>query len=286
MPLSVPTCDDAHHFSPFTAAKLGQGHQTVIHSVAKAIDILNAFTPSEPRLALGEVAHRLGLPKSTAHNLLATLVAGGMVERTDDDRYALGPHLIALTLGVRVNVELRDRAAPLLRELADACRDSVFLTIRDGDSSLYIYAVESATRLQARTAIGDRSPMHCTSAGKAILSHLPRAEVDAIVERTGMTRFTEDTITTLEELHEQLAIAKRRGFAIDNGEHETGIYCVGAPVFDAGGTVIGACSFSGPDPEILKSRLEEISRRVRYVAQESSRRIGYVPARTALVPPF
>ncbi len=257
----------------------------MIHSVAKAIDILHAFTPSEPRLALGEIAHRLGLPKSTAHNLLGTLVAGGMVERTDDDRYALGPQLIALTLGVRVNVELRDRAAPLLRELADACRDSVFLTVRDGDSCLYIYAVESATRLQARTAIGDRSPLHCTAVGKAMLSCMPLAEVDAIVGRAGMTAFTENTITTLDQLHEQLAITRRRGFSTDNGEHEPGIYCVGAPIFDAGGTVIGGCSLSGTDPQIIQNRIDEISRRVRYAAQECSRRIGYIPARTALVLP-
>ena len=122
----------------------------MIKSVAKAIDIMRAFSPSEPRLTLAEIARRRGLPKSTVHNLLATLLAYGFIEKAGDDYYALGTAIIALTQAVRVNVELRDRAAPLLRELADACRESVYLTVLDRDHCLYIYAIESPKRLLAR----------------------------------------------------------------------------------------------------------------------------------------
>lgn len=136
----------------------------MIKSVAKAVEILMLFSPEEPRLSLAEIARRSGLPKATVHSLLATLVHYGLVERTDDGRYALGTALIPLTQAVRVNVELRDRAAPLLRELADATRESVYLTVRDGDFALYIYAVESPRRLLARTAYGCRRsgspPLH------------------------------------------------------------------------------------------------------------------------------
>ena len=81
----------------------------MIKSVAKAIDIMRAFSPSEPRLTLAEIARRLGLPKSTVHNLLATLLAYGFIEKAGDDYYALGTEVVALTQAVRVNVELRDR---------------------------------------------------------------------------------------------------------------------------------------------------------------------------------
>ncbi len=259
--------------------------QIMIQSVTKAINILHAFSPSEPRLALGEIAQRMGLPKSTTHNLLATLVAGGLVERVDDDRYALGPAVIALTLAVRVNVELRDRSAPLLRELADVCRDSVFLTIRDGDSCLYIYAVESSTRLQARTAIGDRSPLHCTAVGKAMLAFMPTEEVAAIAARAGLAGFTENTIRDVARLQEEVAATRQRGYSMDCAEHEPGIYCIGAPIFDATNAIVGACSISGNDPEIVSSRVEELSRHVRYAAQETSRRMGHIPSRPSLVLP-
>lgn len=255
----------------------------MINSVLKAIDILNTFTPSEPRLSLGEIASRLGLPKSTAHNLLATLLSRGFVEKVDGDHYALGTAVVALTQAVRVNAELRDRAAPLLREMADATRESVYLAVLDGDHVLYIYAVESPRRLMARTAVGDRAPLHCTSIGKAILAYLPPARATAIVDRVGLPASTEATITDLPALQQELEETRRRAYAVDRQEHERSTYCIGAPIFDAHGQVIAACSISGTDPQILGSRLEELSRRVQYVAQEISRRMGFIPSRRALV---
>ena len=255
----------------------------MINSVLKAIDILQAFSPSEPRLTLAEIAGRLGMPKSTTHNLLATLLSCGFVEKVDADRYALGTAVVALTQAVRVNVELRDRAAPLLRDLADQCRESVYLTVLDGDYGLYIYAVESPNRLMARTAVGDRAHLHCTSVGKAMLAYLPADEVEAIVARVGLPASSARTITRLDDLREELAATRARGFAIDNQEHEPRTFCIGAPIFDAGGRVIAACSISGADPEILGRRLPELSQRVREVAQEASRRMGFVPPRQALV---
>jgi DNA-binding IclR family transcriptional regulator len=255
----------------------------VINSVLKAIGILQAFSPSEPRLTLAEIADRLGMPKSTTHNLLATLLSCGFAEKVDADHYALGTAVIALTQAVRVNVELRDRAAPLLRELADLCRESVYLTVLDGDFGLYIYAVESPRRLMARTAVGDRAHLHCTSVGKAMLAFLPATEVEAIVARVGLPGSSERTITRLEDLREELAATRARGFAIDSQEHEPHTFCIGAPIFDAAGRVIAACSISGADPDIVGPRLPELSQRVREVAQEASRRMGFVPARQALV---
>jgi DNA-binding IclR family transcriptional regulator len=255
----------------------------MINSVLKAIDILNLFSSSEPRLSLATISERLGLPKSTAHNLLTTLLSRGLVERVDSDYYALGTAVIRLTQAVRVNVELRDRAAPLLRELADTCRESVYLTVRDGDYCLYIYAVESPRRLLARTAVGDHVHLHCTSVGKAILASLPDVEVKGIAERVGLPAFTEATITDLDALHKELEETRWRGYAVDIGEHEAGTYCVGAQIFDARARVIGACSISGVDPEIVGGRLPELSSLVKHMAQEISRRMGYVPARPSLI---
>jgi DNA-binding IclR family transcriptional regulator len=251
----------------------------MIKSVAKAIDILGTFTSSEPRLTLAEIARRRGLPKSTAHNLLNTLLAAGFVEKIDDDNYALGTAIVALTQAVRVNVELRDRAAPLLRRLADDCRESVYLTVLDKDHCLYIYAVESPKRLLARTAVGDRVPLHCTSVGKAILSTLSDQEVEEIVARVGLLAFTPTTIADLDILHADLAKTRTRGYAVDGGEHESGVYCLGAPIFNERGKGVGACSISGTDPLMIQESQEELSSLVINTAHEISRRMGYVPSK-------
>ncbi|HEY64398.1 MAG TPA: IclR family transcriptional regulator [Caldilineae bacterium] len=255
----------------------------MINSVLKAIDILQTFTPDQPRLTLGEISDKLGMPKGTVHNLLSTLLARGFIEKTDDGRYALGTAIIPLTQAVRINVELRDRAAPLLRELANTCRESVYLTVLDGDYGLYIYAIESPRRLLARTAVGERVALHCTSVGKAILSKLPIEEVEGIIQRVGLPRFTEATITDPDTLYKELEETRARGYAIDRGEHEKGLYCVGAPILRHDGRVIGACSVSGANPEMITSRVTEFAARVMYTAQEISRRMGYVPASPSLV---
>lgn len=255
----------------------------MINSVLKAIDLLNVFSPAEPRLTLAEISRRLGTPRSTTHHLLATLLARGFIEKVDADNYALGTAIIALTQPVRVNVEVRDRAAPLLRELADTCRESVYLTVLDGDYSLYIYAVESPQRLLARTAIGDRAPLHCTSVGKATMAFLPPKRVAGIIERVGLPASTPHTIVDPDALYAELARIQARGFAFDNEEHEIGTFCVAAPIRDARGEVLGAMSVSGADPEIVQGRASRLSGLVMQTAQEIARRMGYVPASPSLV---
>ncbi len=251
----------------------------MVNSVLKAIKIMNLFNASESRLSLADVSSRLEMPKSTAHNLLNTLLSEGYIEKVDGDLYALGTAPLVLTQNIRVNVEIRDPAAPLLRKLADGTRESVYLTVKDGDYALYIYAIESPQRLLARTAVGDRAPLHCTSVGKAILAFLPEAEVEAIVAEVGLPAFTANTIDDLGDLKAELEKTRERGYAVDTKEHEPNTYCVGAPIFDRKGRVIASCSISGNDPSIVTDRLSDLSTQVRGTAQEISRRMGYVPSR-------
>lgn len=248
----------------------------MIHSVVKAIKILELFSAAEPRLSLAEISRRLKMPKSTAHNLLATLHAEGFIERVDGELYALGAKPLALTQHMRVSVELRDPAAPVLRQLADASRESVYLTVREGDAALYIYAVESPHRLLARTAVGERAMLHCTSVGKAMLAWLSEEEVAAIVARTGLPAYTATTITNAAALAAELAATRARGYSRDAGEHEEGTFCLGAPILDARGTPFAACSVSGPDPAILGERQPKLAAAVVAAAQSISRLMGYV----------
>ncbi len=253
----------------------------MIQSVLKALDVMHVFSPAEPRLTLAEISGRLNLPKSTVHNLLNTLVSRGFIEKVDNDQYALGTGLIPLTQAVRVNSEIRDRAAPLLREMADASKETVYFTVFEGNHVLYLYAVETKGRLMARTAVGQRSPMHCTGVGKAILSTLTTDHVDKIIGDCGLPAFTENTIIDPTKLHEELAICNKRGYALDRQEHELGTFCVGAAVRAVGNKAIGGCSISGTDPEIIGRRAPQLCSLLFYTAQEISRQLGHIPRRPA-----
>ena len=250
----------------------------MIASVIKALEILEVFSPEKPVLSLAEISTLLGYPKTTLHTLLRTLVYKGVIEHGDKGTYSLGTAIISMTQAIRVNVQLRDRVAPLLRELADTCRESVYLTILDKSACLYIYAIESSDRLLARTAIGERTPLHCTSAGKAILSFLPADTVEDLVKEQGMTKYNDKTIIDFAVLLKDLKISRSRGFAVDKEEHETGMFCLGSPIFNESGEVFAACSVSGTDPDILGKKKALFSAGIRYTALEISRRMGFVPS--------
>jgi DNA-binding IclR family transcriptional regulator len=158
---------------------------------------------------------------------------------------------------------------------------SVYLVAFDGVQGVYIYAIETPQRSLARTAVGDKLVFHCTSLGKAILACLPDKEVKCIIEKTGMPAFTKMTITDFDQLQNGLEEIRLRGYATDIEEHEEHTYCIGAPIFNERGCVIGACSISEIDPEIVSVRLPELSARVLHTAQEISRRMGYVSATPA-----
>lgn len=255
----------------------------MINSVAKAIRILELFSAAEPRLSLAVISARMEMPKSTVHNLLGTLLAFGYIEKVDGDHYALGTATLTLTQRIRVNVEVRDPAAPLLRTLADVTHESVYLTVLDGDFALYIYAVESPKRLEARTAVGDRAHLHCTAVGKAMLAFLDDASRSAILARQGLPPFTPATLSDSLALAEELAATRARAYSIDREEHERGTFCVGGPIFNAQGAILGACSVSGSDPEIVGERMIGIARNVIQTSQQISRLMGYVPARMSAI---
>lgn len=252
-------------------------------SLLKALDLLTVFSAAESRLPLTEISRRLGLPKSTTHRILATLHARGFIERLDNDDYALGTTLIALGQAVRVNVEVRDRAAPVARALAEQSQESVYVAVREGDHVLYIYAIETSQRLVARTAVGDRAPLHCTGIGKASLAFAELREPD-LIETASLHRFTDATIIDPDVLRAELATVRQCGYAIDRGEHEQGTFCTAAAFVGTDGTVVGAISISGRDPAIIDARLPALSRAVTVAAGEISSRLGYVAPRPSAAP--
>lgn len=102
-------------------------------------------------------------------------------------------------------------------------------------------------------------------------------DVLRIIEQTGLKQYTPVTITNADQLLEELKLTRERGFAWDCGEYEQRSYCLAASIFDRRGKVFGACSISGNDPEIVGTRLEQLSSHVMQTAQEISRQMGYIP---------
>lgn len=251
----------------------------MIQSVIKAIDILQQFSIDRPELSLAEIADATGHPKTTLRTILATLESRGFIVRVGA-QYALGPEVIGLSQSAWVNVEIRDRAAPGLRELADAVGESVYLTVPDGNRLLYIYAIESSHRLEARSAIGDHAYYHSTAVGKAYLAFIPGEERDRVLAQTGLPKRTENTIVDRAAFEREMEATRERGYSIDCSENEAATYCLAAPLRGAGGTVVASCSISGNTADVIGNRRQELADHLLAAGDQISKRLGYVPTRS------
>ncbi len=145
-------------------------------------------------------------------------------------------------------------ARPHLARLVDELGESANMAMLDGDQIVYLAQVQSRHSMRMFTEVGRRVLPHCTAVGKAILSQLPEAEVRELLQRTGMPKHTETTITDLEEFTAQLRKAEENGYATDEGEQELGVRCVAVAVPDVPSRL--AMSISGPAGRMSEELLE------------------------------
>jgi DNA-binding IclR family transcriptional regulator len=243
-----------------------------VQSLERAFDLLEALA-SGGELGVTELANRTGLVPSTAHRLLHTLAKRGYVSQsTESGRYLLGYKVVEVASGLERRLErLRVVARPHLEGIQRATGETVNLVVLDADRVVYVDQVEGSRNVRMFTAVGTSVPAHTTGAGKAIMAGGAPEAVHALYGgRDPLPRLTERTLTTLEALDEDLVRIRRRGFAVDNEEHEEGVGCVAVAVFDHGGRPTAAISVSGPSARILGANTTRLgSLLVEHAAQVS-----------------
>jgi IclR family acetate operon transcriptional repressor len=245
-----------------------------VRSVDRAAALLLALGESHGEAGVTELARRLGLHKSTASRLLATLERRGLVEQDDETgRYRLGLVVIRLAEKAERTLDLRSIAMPELDRLARATRETTGLAVADGDMLLTVAQADGPNLVAVGDWTGRVVPIHTTAAGKVLLASMPEREILRLV-RKGLDRFTDHTITQLEPLLEELARIRRRGYATAFGEYDAAMNAVAAPVYDARGHVTAAVDVWGPAFRITPRRMPELVTQVRQSAAAVSVRLG------------
>lgn len=259
-----------------TAASVGVRaspyHVQVLDRTLRILDILAA---ANQELALGELAERLSLHKSTTHRLMMILLRQRLVRKGPDAKYGLGMKLFELGSRAVARLDLRERSEPVLRRLADTTDETAHVCVLDGSEVLSIANVEGRWRVRTPSTVGRRTPPYCTAVGKAILAFLPDGAVADILAKVSFRQYTPNTLTSRAALNAELQRARRRGFAIDDEEIESGLRCVGAPIRNYKGHVIAAISVAGPVFRLTKQRLPKIARAVMAAGRDLSRDVGY-----------
>ena len=249
-----------------------------VRSVDRAASLLLALGECAGEAGVTELARRLGLHKSTASRLLATLEKRGLVEQDEESgKYRLGLVVIRLAGRAEQTLDLRSIAMPELDRLARSTRETTGVGILSGEQMVTVAQADGPNLVAMGDWTGRGAPLHAVAAGKVLLASLPEREILRLVRR-GLDRCTERTITELEPLLEDLARVRRRGFATAFGEFDPALNAIAAPIHDARGQVIAALDVWGPAFRVTPGRVPELAQAAREAAAAVSVRLGGTPA--------
>ncbi|MEU4477903.1 IclR family transcriptional regulator [Micromonospora sp. NPDC023966] len=224
-----------------------------VQSLERAFELLEIMADAGGVIGLSRLAQESGLALPTIHRLIRTLVDLGYVRQEPSRQYSLGPRLIRL--GDSASHLLGTWSRPYLSRLVDALGESANLALLDGDRVVYVAQVQSRQSMRMFTEVGRRAYAHCTAVGKALLAHLPPADVHTLLQRTGMPAQTEHTITDPRRFAEEIERVQAQGYAMDDGEQEIGVRCVAVPVLGTANRL--AVSVSGPAPRMTPDVVEQ-----------------------------
>jgi IclR family transcriptional regulator, acetate operon repressor len=218
----------------------------LIESVDKALRLLHMFLAVD-KMRVSEAAEELDVAPSTAHRLLTMLQYHGFVaqdRRTHE--YVPGPDLVRFGLAVAKQLDLRQRARPIMEALALAVNETVHLGVPQAGNVLYVSSVESTRVLRIGARTGASIPLHSVSLGKALLAALSGSRFDELYPKRTLHQMTENTIATKSELSKQLAAIRKRGYAYSCGESEDGVASIAMAVLRQDGEPSASLSISAP----------------------------------------
>ncbi|AMS42400.1 MULTISPECIES: HTH-type transcriptional regulator BhcR [Aminobacter] len=251
-----------------------------VQSLDRALRIL-AIVAHGDGLSLSEISAASDLAAATAYRMLTTLQNHGMVEFDSDGQlWSIGVETYRMGAAFLRRRKLVDRARAVMQELMEKTGETANLGVAEDDCVVFVSQVETHQAIRAFFRPGTRSPFHASGIGKAVLAHLDRERVNAIVRKAGLDAYTERTLSEPALLARDLEKIRSRGWSVDDEERYPGMRCIAAAVFNEFGEPIGGVSVSGPTVRVTSERLGEIGPIVRDAAAELTRMIGGSPEGT------
>ena len=248
---------------------MGYSDNYIVLPVMKALQVLEFVAERGHPVGLTEAAQELQLPKTTVFRYLQTLSASGFL--THDvrrDRYAVGTRFRELARRDSDVEGLRGSAQPEMLRLMETFRETVNLAVMVDRQVVYLEVLEPRRTQRPLARVGQRDPVHSTSLGKAMAAFQRDCDPstfwsDALEQRTI------NTLTDQRAFRRHMDDTQKRGYAIEIGENEHGVMCIGVPIFDTSGHAVAAMSLSAPEtrmkPELAEqaaTALQEAASRV------------------------
>lgn len=246
-------------------------------SSKKLLLIIEYLSDQAEPVRLLDIAKGTKINASTASRFLTALMSSGYVQQDQDSgRYTLTYKICRLAYKVNSRIDIRQISLPFLQELSRKLNCTCNLVVEYDQSVMYLEVVTPQRQiLTPLQYIGGVAPMHCTGAGKVLLTQYTDDQLVKLESARGFKEYTTHTIRSLSDLKQDLNQIKQRGFAYDNEECELGTRCVAAPIYNYSGNIVAAISINGPIGKFTDEYLSENIRFVTGAASQISAQLGY-----------
>ena len=225
-------------------------------SLHKAFAIIEYLSKNGEQSILN-LSEELNMNKSTVYRFLATLCSLGYVQQDlSNKQYSLTFKFSQIGREKDRKQVLISQVRPYMESLSLETGESVHLAVLEGSKALYIDQVESRNAIRVNVEIGKTLPAYSVGVGKAILAHMPESEVKSIFEKEVFIKFTEKTISSLDDLLKELNEVRNRGYAFDNEECMADLACIAVPLFSFG-VPVAAVSLTFPRFRYKEGSVEE-----------------------------
>ena len=243
-----------------------------IQVIERMMSLLDALARHATPVNLKQLATETRLHPSTAHRILSVMVDNRLVDRIEPGTYRLGIRLLELGSLVKSRISVRQEALPHMQQLHKELGETVNLSVRHDDEVVYIERTSgNSSMMRVVQIIGARAPLHITAVGKIFLAEGGTDQCADYARRTGLPKFTDNTLTDADSLARELEKIRRQGYALDDEEAEKGVSCIGAGIFNDEGRLVAGLSVSAPSDRLNKGWATQIQQ----TAEKISLAIGH-----------
>ena len=219
---------------------------TPTNSLERALRLLDIVGRVPGGMTNAAIARRLKIASSSCSYILLRLEREGFVIRDEaSGKYSIGPKVLSLAHYALRGMGFYEVTRPTLHRLATESGCTAGIGILQRDQILLIDQVENPAYIRLETTVGMLLPAHATAMGKVLLASLPKPEILALIQRTGLTSRTTRTISDPVKLLAELELVRKRGYAFSNEEMFVGSKAIGAPVLNEEDVVVASISIVG-----------------------------------------
>ena len=235
---------------------LPKGDPDFVLSLARGLQVIEAFHEARNGLRVSEAAGRTGLSRAATRRLLITLEALGYAEHSGH-MFHLTSRILRLGFSFITSNSIATLAVPILEQLSAHLHESCSVSVLDGDQIVYVARSAPKRVMTIDLGTGSRLPAYCTSMGRVLLAGLPKPEFDAYLAQTVFKPVTPKTIHDRKRLAAVVRQVHSQGFALVDEELELGLRSIAAPVVSQTGRVVAAMNSGVHAARVSTSELLE-----------------------------